>query len=248
MRVVAATSILIILLTGNAGAEQPFEGKWGVSQEECQDDEGPNANTVISGTTFDRYELHCRIGKISQSNRAWTLDMSCEAEGEKLRSTARLSMIGNDKLELEQAEYGNGRGETLLRCAPVKPQEASTDPASGTESLLSKTYSDCMVKSEGVTVNMLDCSADELRRQDALLNESYRKLMASAATPQREQLREAQRAWIKYRDSTCSLMQSFEGGGTLTAVIGSGCVLEETARRAKWLEDLSKCSDSECLT
>jgi uncharacterized protein YecT (DUF1311 family) len=89
-------------------------------------------------------------------------------------------------------------------------------------------------------VNMLECSTDELRRQDALLNESYRELRASAEPPQREQLRKAQRAWIKYRDTTCSLMQSFEGGGTLTAVIGSGCVLEETARRAEWLEDLSK--------
>jgi uncharacterized protein YecT (DUF1311 family) len=215
MRAFAIASTFLLLLSGSAGAQQPFEGKWGVSQEECQDDEGPNANTVISGTTFDRYELHCRIGKISQSNRTWTLDMSCEAEGEKLRSTARLSVIGDDKLELEQAEYGNGRRETLLRCAPVKPQEASTDPASGTTSLLSKSYSDCMDKSEGVTVNMLDCSADELRRHDTLFNESYRKLMASAAPPQREELKEAQRAWIKYRDTSCSLMRTVEGGGTL---------------------------------
>jgi uncharacterized protein YecT (DUF1311 family) len=129
---------------------------------------------------------------------------------------------------------------SILLSGSAYAQQPSSSASEGGESLYSKTYSDCMDKSEGVTVNMLDCSADELRRQDTLLNESYQKLIASAAPQQREQLREAQRAWIKYRDTTCSLMQSFEGGGTLSAVIGSGCVLEETARRVKWLEDLSK--------
>jgi uncharacterized protein YecT (DUF1311 family) len=86
---------------------------------------------------------------------------------------------------------------------------------------------------------MLDCSADELRRQDALLNATYRKLMTSLSPQQREELKEAQRAWIKYRDTSCFLMRSVEGGGTLGSVISSGCVLEETSRRAKWLENLS---------
>jgi uncharacterized protein YecT (DUF1311 family) len=99
-------------------------------------------------------------------------------------------------------------------------------------------YSDCMEKSEGVTVNMLDCSADELRRQDAALNAAYRKLMASLPPLQQEQLREAQRAWIRSRDGSCLLLQSREGGGTLAAVMGSDCVLEETTRRAKWLDAL----------
>jgi uncharacterized protein YecT (DUF1311 family) len=239
MRAIAIASTFLLLLSGGASAQQPFEGKWGASQEGCQDDEGPNANTVISGTSFDRYEFHCRIGKVSQSNRAWTLDMSCEAEGEKLRSTARLAVTGDDKLELVQTGYGKGRRETLLRCAPVKPPQSSNEASNGADSPYSKTYNDCMEKAEGVTVDMLDCSADELRRQDALLNTTYRKLMTSLSPQQREELKEAQRTWIKYRDTSCSLMRSVEGGGTLSAVIGSGCVLEETARRAKWLENLS---------
>jgi uncharacterized protein YecT (DUF1311 family) len=104
---------------------------------------------------------------------------------------------------------------SILLSGSAYAQQPSSSASEGGESLYSKTYSDCMDKSEGVTVNMLDCSADELRRHDTLFNESYRKLMASAAPPQREELKEAQRAWIKYRDTSCSLMRTVEGGGTL---------------------------------
>jgi uncharacterized protein YecT (DUF1311 family) len=117
-----------------------------------------------------------------------------------------------------------------------QPPEIGASESEG--GLYSKSYSDCMAKSEGVTVNMLDCSADELRRQDAALNAAYRKLMASLPPLQQEQLREAQRAWIRSRDGSCLLLQSREGGGTLAAVMGSDCVLEETTRRAKWLDAL----------
>jgi uncharacterized protein YecT (DUF1311 family) len=73
-----------------------------------------------------------------------------------------------------------------------QPPEIGASESKG--GLYSESYSDCMEKSEGVTVNMLDCSADELRRQDAALNAAYRKLMPSLPPLQQEQLREAQRA------------------------------------------------------
>jgi uncharacterized protein YecT (DUF1311 family) len=85
---------------------------------------------------------------------------------------------------------------------------------------------------------MLDCSDEELRRQDARLNSTYRRAISSFPSENREALKEAQRAWIKYRDTSCALLQAVEGGGTLASVAAAGCVLEMTAERAQWIESL----------
>lgn len=44
---------------------------------------------------------------------------------------------------------------------------------------LSRQYSNCMDRSDGVTVNMLDCIAAETDRQDTRLNNAYKQTMAS---------------------------------------------------------------------
>ena len=48
------------------------------------------------------------------------------------------------------------------------------------DSDLSQAYSACMDKSKGVTSEMLDCISAELTRQDARLNENYKRLMSKA--------------------------------------------------------------------
>jgi len=58
-----------------------------------------------------------------------------------------------------------------------QPPETGTSESEG--GLYSRSYSDCMAKCEGITIKMLDCSANELRRQDAALNAAYRKLIAT---------------------------------------------------------------------
>ena len=98
-------------------------------------------------------------------------------------------------------------------------------------------YADCMGRSGGVTVDILDCIGAELETQDARLNGAYRSLGAGLSPARRQQLTDAQRLWIRYRDANCAFYADPDGG-TLATVAANECVLRETSERASELEAL----------
>jgi len=100
---------------------------------------------------------------------------------------------------------------------------------------LSKPFSACMDHSGGVTAEMLDCIGAETKRQDARLNRAYKEAMLQLPLARKNQLRDAQRAWIKYRDANCDFYADPDGG-TLATVSSSDCFLSATASRAKEIE------------
>jgi uncharacterized protein YecT (DUF1311 family) len=57
-----------------------------------------------------------------------------------------------------------------------------------TDDDLSKEYAVCIDKSGGVTVSILECNGDELDRQDARLNDNYKKLMSKLSRDQKKAL------------------------------------------------------------
>jgi uncharacterized protein YecT (DUF1311 family) len=107
------------------------------------------------------------------------------------------------------------------------------------DSEMSQAYLACMNKSNGVTVEMLDCMSAELTRQDARLNENYKRLMSKLSAKRKEGLLEAQRAWIKFRDTNCSFYYDPEGGSA-AHLAGTDCTLSATADRATELKNLTK--------
>lgn len=102
---------------------------------------------------------------------------------------------------------------------------------------LSRQYSNCMDRSGGVTVNMLDCIAAETDRQDTRLNNAYKQTMASLNANRKKQLQEVQRLWIRYRDANCDFYAD-PNGGTIATVNSNSCYMEATAARATELENL----------
>lgn len=110
-------------------------------------------------------------------------------------------------------------------------------PVHAKEPQYSVTYDRCMETSGGVTVEMLDCNAAELKRHDARLNAQYKAALAAHGETQQALLREAQRQWIKYRDANCGFYAQLTGG-TMDRLNSSSCMLEATARRADELEGL----------
>src|SRR3954453_1975305 len=90
------------------------------------------------------------------------------------------------------------------------PQTA--DPEVKTPSPYGPTYDTCMDQSGGVTLAMLNCTADEQRRQDAGLNRAYQRVRDASRPERKQKLREAERAWIADRDTSCSLLAEFQGG------------------------------------
>jgi uncharacterized protein YecT (DUF1311 family) len=103
---------------------------------------------------------------------------------------------------------------------------------------LSKEYSVCLDKaSEGPWADMFECNGEELDRQDARLNDNYKKLMSKLSRDRNKALLKAQRAWIKFRDAHCDFYLD-PAGGSADRLLSSICLVETTANRAKELENL----------
>jgi len=94
------------------------------------------------------------------------------------------------------------------------------------------------------TLGTADCLTAETGVWDDLLNAEYRAAMArmrdQGGGALAEQLRDAQRAWIAFRDAECGLRYGIWAGGTIRVIIGANCVLRETAERALELRDLGR--------
>ncbi|MGE0086197.1 MAG: lysozyme inhibitor LprI family protein [Desulfococcaceae bacterium] len=101
---------------------------------------------------------------------------------------------------------------------------------------LSKEYSVCMDRANGITENMIECFAAETKKQDARLNKVYKELMNALSPARKNQLKEAQRAWIKFRDANVSYCENPEGG-SIARINSNRYFMSATAARAKELED-----------
>lgn len=97
----------------------------------------------------------------------------------------------------------------------------------------------CMEQPEGqTTVGMGTCLMAETGHWDALLNQSYQEAMDRLTPEVQTALRDAQRAWISYRDAQCDMVAAMFNGGTMRSVAYAGCKMSETAERAIELRDI----------
>ena len=124
---------------------------------------------------------------------------------------------------------------TLL-IAALAATSASAQTQTQVEKRYTRGYSECMDKSGGVTVEMMNCIAAEINVQDARLNQAYVMVMRPLAKPRKNTLRGLQRTWIKQRDAKCARSIADEGG-SMAGPIYSGCILDETIRRTIFLEN-----------
>ena len=114
----------------------------------------------------------------------------------------------------------------------------STLPIAAADTEMTQEYSTCLEKSNGVTVEMINCTLAETIRQDALLNENYKRLISKLTTGRKNALIEAQRNWIKFRDTNCGFYADPEGGSA-ARLTAHECILNATAQRAKELRLLT---------
>jgi uncharacterized protein YecT (DUF1311 family) len=100
---------------------------------------------------------------------------------------------------------------------------------------LTQEYLTCLDKANGVTFSMIDCIVAETSRQDNQLNANYKRLTSKISPKRKEALLNAQRAWIRFRDSNCNFYGDPEGG-TSARLSANECLLNATADRAKELK------------
>jgi uncharacterized protein YecT (DUF1311 family) len=87
------------------------------------------------------------------------------------------------------------------------------------------------------------CLARETDWWDFQLNAHYESLEADLDAETFETLREAQRAWIDYRDANCAFAYKYWEEGSIRSVAHASCMLDETAHRALALEEVLGCSN-----
>jgi uncharacterized protein YecT (DUF1311 family) len=83
---------------------------------------------------------------------------------------------------------------------------------------------------DGGTPEMVDCLNAKAAHWDKELTMAYRQALKDAVPEQREPLRQAERAWIKYRDANCAYYAA--GEGTIARIDAAECLRRMTQARA----------------
>jgi uncharacterized protein YecT (DUF1311 family) len=79
------------------------------------------------------------------------------------------------------------------------------------------------------------CYRAEQEIWDAILNENFQTLRDGLDDAQKEKLRDMQRAWIAYRNTTCEFYHD-KIQGSMSTEMTAACLARETARRALLLK------------
>ncbi len=138
----------------------------------------------------------------------------------------------------------------LLPCGVLDAHgQTAQDRPAGTAPrvVFSKEYGRCLAGASSNAAMHL-CVAAERAHWDARLNAAYRAILGAGEFDARgkQELREAQRAWVTFRDKGCDAEGDlFAAGGTAAPLIASDCALAQTARRAADLERIQKSGSHE---
>jgi uncharacterized protein YecT (DUF1311 family) len=99
-----------------------------------------------------------------------------------------------------------------------------------------------------MTQTDLNLCYDKARQAaDAELGRRYGQLLARlAGSPKaKDLLREAERAWIRYRDADCAFVASGTAGGSAQPMVLAGCVADMTRQRIDRLGSQLKCEEGD---
>ena len=88
------------------------------------------------------------------------------------------------------------------------------------------------------TIEMRECESKNMKEADAELNKIYKQLMSRIDKNQKDKLKAAELAWIKYRDAHCEFEASFYEGGTMQPQVHSSCLRAMTEKRTKELQEV----------
>jgi uncharacterized protein YecT (DUF1311 family) len=123
----------------------------------------------------------------------------------------------------------------LLIVGSLAPAVAHAAPKA--DRYYSKTFNAC-ISAAVSTMEMRDCLSDEYTAWDKSLNQVYQSLMAARGAPDKTQLRDDERAWLKRTKAKCDHAGDDEAGGSLQLVEIDQCNLDETVLRTVYLRGL----------
>jgi uncharacterized protein YecT (DUF1311 family) len=89
------------------------------------------------------------------------------------------------------------------------------------------------------------CAYADLERETKKLNKTYNNYRTKLDQVQKQQLKEVQLAWIKFKDLACKYSASGVEGGSVYPTILAGCLAKQTQQRNKELEALANCQEGD---
>jgi uncharacterized protein YecT (DUF1311 family) len=100
---------------------------------------------------------------------------------------------------------------------------------------------------DATQMDLNDCAGDGLRKADAALNETYGRIMNRLKpTPAVAQaLREAQRAWLRFRDGECDFATAGVEGGSIRPMLVAQCRQQLTEQRVAQLRRYLSCQEGD---
>ena len=84
------------------------------------------------------------------------------------------------------------------------------------------------------------CWGNEYKKADAALNRTYQELAAMLDEGEKAQLKTAETAWLKYRDTNCDFVADQYKGGTIRPMIAAICLADVTNSRTSELKNQIK--------
>lgn len=92
---------------------------------------------------------------------------------------------------------------------------------------------------------MNQCVAADYAKVDRELNKAYNDYPSRLAEEQKRQLRDAQLAWIRFRDLSCAFESSGVKGGSVYPLILHSCLASMTRARLQQLSVLASCKEGD---
>lgn len=83
------------------------------------------------------------------------------------------------------------------------------------------------------TIDLIYCTSQNLNSADQALNDNYSKALASVTPHNKIELRNAQRSWLKFRDSYCESISDDIHPGSEANIEKTSCLAHLTSDRAK---------------
>lgn len=92
---------------------------------------------------------------------------------------------------------------------------------------------------------MTICAGQALKQSDAALNQTYSIVMARLSADGKAALRDAQRAWLAYRDKECFFEANGKDGGSSGSMVATNCAQALTDRRTTDLAQFRTCREGD---
>lgn len=93
--------------------------------------------------------------------------------------------------------------------------------------------------------DMNQCAYSDLDSETKKINKTYNDFRAKLNPTQKQQLKEVQLAWIKFKDLACQFEASGVEGGSAHSMVLAGCLIEKVRQRNKELETLGNCQEGD---